>query len=377
MIAQSPRQSLNLLGRTPAIALLLAAAITALSGCSDKAPEHQAGTANDGEEITGEWQRIEPTPTGIHSWFPGTVTASRQVPVASRLSGFVRELAVDEGDTVERGDTLLVIDPASLDSRISQAEANLSKARSALENAREEHARFERLFQKDAIPERQFEQVELGLAAARGDFEAAKAAVEQARSEIDYSRIEAPFDGTITDRRVEPGQLANPGQPLLILQGTEAREIRLEVDDTAFAAMSPGASTRVEYRDAKGVDRHFNADVVTAISAADPVTRTHTVKLAVPESVEINPGQFVSVRVTLDEREAIVLPLEALHRRGGIDGVFVLDEQDRARFRAVRPGRETGKEVTILSGLVAGDRVVIEADGHLANGVTVRSGESS
>ncbi len=377
MTAESLTQSLHSPRHAPAIALMLAATFVALAGCGEKTPEHQADPANDGKEITGQWQRVEPTETGIHSWFPGTVTASRQVPVASRLSGFVREMEVDEGDTVEQGDTLLVIDPASLDSQIRQAEANLSKARSALNNAREEHERFKRLFEKDAIPERQFEQVQLGLAAAQGDFDAAEAAVERARSETDYTRIKAPFDGMITERRIEPGQLANPGQPLLMLQGSEAREIRLEVDDSAFAALSPGTRTRVGYRDAKAVDRHFTAEVISAISAADPVTRTHAIKLGVPESVDVNPGQFVSVRVTLDERDAIVLPRRALHRRGGIDGVFVLDEQDRARFRAVRPGRETDDEVTILSGLDAGDRVVIEADGRLANGVTVRGGESS
>ena len=355
----------------------MAASSLLIAGCSEKAPEHQADPANAGVEISAEWLRVQPTETEIHAWFPGSVTASRQAPVASRMSGFVRELNVDEGDSVSEGDVLLVIDPESLESQIRQAEANLGKARSALVNAREEYERFKRLFEKDAIPERQFEQVRLGLDSARGDFEAAEAAVAQARSQTEYTRIEAPFDGMITERLVEPGQLANPGQPLLMLQGSEAREIRVEVDDSAFAALPPGTRTQVNYRDANAIERHFQAEVLTAVSAADPVTRTHTVKLAVPASLDINPGQFVSVRVTLDQREAIVIPSTAIRQRAGIDGVFVLDEDNRARFRVVRLGREANGERAVLSGLMAGDRVVIQADGHLANGVTVRDGQAS
>ncbi|MFN2381957.1 MAG: efflux RND transporter periplasmic adaptor subunit [Guyparkeria sp.] len=357
--------------------LALVASSLLIAGCGDKTPEHQAGHANADVEITAEWLRVQPTETEIHAWFPGTVTASRQAPVASRMSGFVRELNVDEGDSVSEGDVLLVIDPASLESQIRQAEANLGKARSALNNAREEYERFKRLFEKEAIPERQFEQVRLALDAARGDFESAEAAVAQARSQTEYTRIEAPFDGVVTERRVEPGQLANPGQTLLMLQGSEAREIRVEVDDSAFAALPPGTRTQVDYRDAKAVERHFEAEVLTALSAADPVTRTHTVKLGVPASLDINPGQFVSVRVTLDQRQAIVVPSSAIRQRAGIDGVFVLDDDDRARFRVVRLGRETNGERAVLSGLMAGDRVVTQAEGHLANGVTVRNGQAS
>ncbi|MFW6322327.1 MAG: efflux RND transporter periplasmic adaptor subunit [Guyparkeria sp.] len=355
----------------------VAASSLLLAGCGDKTPENQVGPANEGTEISGEWLTVEPTEADIHAWFPGTVIASQQLPVASRMSGFVRELKVDAGDAVKEGDVLLVIDPASLESQIRQAEANLAKARAGFNNAREEYERFKRLFEKDAIPEQQFNQVRLAYDSARGDLDAAEAALDQARSETGYTRIEAPFDGVITERRIEPGQLANPGQPLLMLQGDEAREIRVEVDDSAFAELPTGTETRISYRDAKAVERDFTATVVTAISAADPVTRTHTVKLAVPDSVDVNPGQYVNVRVTLDSREAIVLPQDAVHQRAGIDGVFVLDDQDRARFRVVRLGRSADGEVTVLSGLSAGDRVITQSDGHLANGVTVRSEQAS
>ncbi|MGM0691028.1 MAG: efflux RND transporter periplasmic adaptor subunit [Pseudomonadota bacterium] len=377
MTAESRNHPINLTRRGPTLALIFAASSLVIAGCAEKSPEHQEGTANQGVEITGEWVEVETTQAEIHAWFPGSVIASQQAPVASRLSGYVRELAVDEGDTVREGDLLLVIDPANLESQIQQAEANLSKARSAFNNARSEYERFKSLFEKDAIPKRQFEQVRLGLEAATGDLAAAEAAVAQARSETDYSRIEAPYDGVVTERHVEPGQLANPGQPLLMLQGSQAREIRVEVDDSAFAALPTGTSTQVNYRDAEAVDRDFTAEVITAISAADPVSRTHTVKLAVPESVEINPGQFVSVRVTLDTRGSIVVPNDAIHQRAGIEGVFVLDDQNRARFRVVRFGRESDGESPVLSGIVVGDRVITNTDGRLANGVTVRGGQGS
>ncbi|MGM0516242.1 MAG: efflux RND transporter periplasmic adaptor subunit [Pseudomonadota bacterium] len=341
-----------------------------LAGCGEHAAEQQPA-ANAGVQVQGDWITVSEDRVDDTALFPGTVTASDQSPIASRMMGYVRSIDVEEGERVEEGQVLLTIDQTDVDSQIRQAEAALAKARSGLTNARANYERFKRLFEQNAVPKQQFEQMETAYRVAQGDFRAAEAAVEQARNQVNYAQITAPFDGTIIQRMADPGQLATPGHPLLMLQGEGDREVRVEVDDQAYAALGKGDEIEIGYRRADGTAASFRGKILQRVAAANPITRTHSVKISVPTDLELTPGSFVTVQVVLDQKPAIVVPKSALHQRAGMTGVFVLDTEDRARFRVVRTGQDRGDEVVILSGLEDGDRLVTSADDHLANGVTV------
>ncbi|TKA89604.1 efflux RND transporter periplasmic adaptor subunit [Guyparkeria sp. SB14A] len=346
-----------------------------LAGCGGEPTEQPS--ANAGAEVQADWITVDAGEVDDTALFPGTVIASDQSPIASRMMGYVREINVREGETVEKDQPLLTIDQSDVDSQIRQAEAALAKARSGLANARSNYERFQRLYEENAVPKQQFEQMRTAYEVAQGDFNAAQAAVEQARSQVNYAQIRAPFAGTIVQRMVDPGQLATPGQPLLMLMGSGDREVQVEVDDQAYARLDEGDSLEVSYRDADGNPASFTAEVLRLVSAADPITRTHTVKLSVPAELSLTPGNFVTVSVVLDQKAAILVPAGAVHDRGGMQGVFVLDDEDRARFRLVRVGQERGDQVVVLAGLRDGDRVITEAEGRLANGVRVVSGNAA
>lgn len=340
-----------------------------LAGCGGEPTEQSPAGAEN--EIQADWVTVDAGQVDDTALFPGTVVASDQSPIASRMMGYVREINVREGESVEKDQPLLTIDQSDVDTQIRQAEAALAKARSGLANARSNYERFQRLYDQNAVPKQQFEQMRTAYEVAQGDFQAAQAAVEQAQSQINYAQIRAPFAGTIVQRMVDPGQLATPGQPLLMLMGSGDREIQVEVDDQAYSRLSEGDTLEVGYRDNDGNPASFSADVLRLVSAADPITRTHTVKLSVPSDLSLTPGNFVTVSVVLDQKEAILVPKGAIHDRGGMKGVFVLDGEDRARFRIVRVGQDRAGEVVILAGLRDGDRVITEAQGRLANGAKV------
>ncbi|WP_410473623.1 efflux RND transporter periplasmic adaptor subunit [Guyparkeria sp. TX1] len=346
-----------------------------LAGCGGEPTEQPP--AGGETEIQADWVTVDAGQVDDTALFPGTVIASDQSPIASRMMGYVREINVREGETVEKDQPLLTIDQSDVDTQIRQAEAALAKARSGLANARSNYERFQRLYEQNAVPKQQFEQMRTAYEVAQGDFQAAQAAVEQAQSQVNYAQIRAPFAGTIVQRMVDPGQLATPGQPLLMLMGSGDREVQVEVDDQAFARLSEGDTLDVGYRDNDGNPATFSAEVLRLVSAADPITRTHTVKLSVPSDLSLTPGNFVTVSVVLDQKAAILVPKEAIHDRGGMQGVFVLDDLDRARFRLVRVGQERAGEVVVLAGLNDGDRVITTAQGRLANGTKVVSSNAS
>lgn len=346
-----------------------------LAGCGHEPTGTSSPSA--APEIGAAWITVDAGEVDDTALFPGTVVASDQSPIASRMMGFVREINVDEGETVEKDQPLLSIDQSDVDSQIRQAEAALAKARSGLANARSNYERFKRLYEENAAPKQQFEQMRTAYEVAQGDVEAARAAVEQARAQVSYAQIRAPFAGTIVQRMADPGQLAIPGQPLLMLMGSGAREVRVEVDDQAYARLDEGDTLEVNYRDAEGNPATFTAEVLRLVAAADPITRTHTVKLSVPPALSLTPGSFVTVSVVLDRKAAIRVPAGAIHDRGGMQGVFVVDAEDRARFRLVRVGQQRGDQVVVLAGLRDGDRVITDARGRLANGMRVVSGNAA
>ncbi|KTG15976.1 MULTISPECIES: efflux RND transporter periplasmic adaptor subunit [unclassified Guyparkeria] len=352
---------------TPLFAALLS---LGLAGCGGEEVEQHAA-AGAGTKVQGDWITVDASKVDDTALFPGTVIASDRSPIASRMMGYVREINVREGEAVEKDDVLLTIDQSDVTSQIRQAEAALAKARSGLANARSNYERFKRLYEENAVPKQQFEQMRTAYEVAQGDFNAAQAAVEQAQSQVSYAQIRAPFAGTIVQRMADPGQLATPGQPLLMLMGSGDREIQVEVDDQAYAKLDEGDSIEVGYRQADGTAASFQAEVLRLVGAADPITRTHTVKLSVPADVPLSPGNYVTVNVVIDQKPAVTVPASAIQDRAGMQGVFVLDADDRARFRLVRIGQERGDEVVILAGLRDGDRVVVSARDHLANGVTV------
>ncbi|MCL7743787.1 efflux RND transporter periplasmic adaptor subunit [Guyparkeria hydrothermalis] len=356
--------------------LLVALASLGLAGCGgDEGEKHAAAGAET--TIQGDWITVDASKVDDTALFPGTVMASDRSPIASRMMGYVREINVREGETVDKDQVLLTIDQSDVTSQIRQAEAALAKARSGLANARSNYERFKRLYEENAVPKQQFEQMRTAYEVAQGDYRAAQAAVEQAESQVSYAQIRAPFAGTIVQRMADPGQLATPGQPLLMLMGSGDREIQVEVDDQAFAKLDEGDRIEVGYRSTDGTAASFDGEVLRLVGAADPITRTHTVKISVPADVPLSPGNYVTVNVVLDQKPAITVPASALHDRAGMQGVFVLDDDDRARFRLVRIGQQRGDEVVVLAGLRDGDRVVVRAADHLSNGVKVTRNANS
>ncbi len=303
--------------------------------------------------------------------FPGSVITSDQVSVTSRVMGYVRSVDVHEGQAVKTGQTLLSIDATDVTGAINQARAEVSKALAGLADAKGNYERYQTLYQQNAVPKQMFEQMQTAYKVAQSNYAAADAALKQAQAQLTYVKITAPFAGTITNRMVDPGQIANPGAPLLTLQGSGQKQVEVQVNSQAFATLKLGEPLTVHYTDFTGEQHQFEGKVERMVDATDPVTHTHTVKIGVPDAVDVRSGNYVVVAVAVAHETGIVIPATALHERGGIRGVFVVDAQNIAWFRMVRLGARLNDQQVVLAGLVAGDRLATEANARLQNGVHI------
>lgn len=323
--------------------------------------------------VAAQIATLKPQTIEIYASYPGTVIPAQYVQVASRMSGYVQNIAVHEGQAVKKGELLLTVNPVEAATGVRQAQAQLAKARSALRTARQNYDRFSALYKEAAVPKQRYEQVQLAYQAAKSDYQAAQAALENARSQVGYAQVRAPFDGVIFSKKVHNGQLVGPGHELMVLYNPNQLQVKAQVDDSAYYALHLGEKIPLMYLGPQQRAQRVEATVQRLVAASNPVTHTHTVKLLLPADTKAQGGEYAQVLVPVQHRQAIVVPTTAVHERAGITGVFLVDGASEAQFHMVTLGRRRDDGVVVLSGLFPGDRLVVKAAAPLANGMKIEA----
>jgi RND family efflux transporter MFP subunit len=297
----------------------------------------------------------------------GTIEAENSVEVSTRLMGHVREVLVDEGDVVEAGQCLVRIDDTDMLARKRQAEAGIAEARAVLDNAETNLARFQRLYAENSVSKAQLDEVRTGRDRAAAGLEQARAMMQEVEVQLEYLRIKAPTDGTVTRRMVDPGDMASPGMPLIMLEQRGNMKVRAGLAEKDVDLVDVGSEVRVKVT---SLDQAvYTVPVARIIPAANPMSRTFDLEAYLPnEAGRLKSGMFARVEVPIGSREAVLVPREAVHERGQLNGVWVVDENETAHLRWIRTGRQIGDEIEVLSGLKGGETVVLRAELPLVEG---------
>jgi RND family efflux transporter MFP subunit len=195
------------------------------------------------------------------------------------------------------------------------------------------------------------------------------ASLEQAKAQLKYANVKAPFDGVVVQKLAVAGDLAAPGHPILVLENLSSLSVQTQVSNDLYAYLRLGDKALVEI---EGMDKPVIGTIYTLVSAADPKTRTHTVKLSLDNVRNVNSGTFARVTFNKGNRQAILIPQSAVVNRSGILGVFVLDDENHAQFRMVRTGMAVGPLVEVQAGLSLGEKIVVDNNQSLLNGDIVK-----
>ncbi len=273
----------------------------------------------------------------------GTLNSRSISVLSSKVMGKVVALTVNEGDLVGRGKLLLRIESGELSAQLYQAQA-------AYNNAQLQHDRIKSLFDEKAATQMEMDQATLG-------FESAKAGLNAAKAMESYTTITAPISGQIVEKRINLGEMALPGQPLIKIE--DNRNLRLEVtmkeQDIRFA--QPGRMVTVRIDALPG--RELKARVAQVVSASDIRTHSFVVKVDIPENKGLITGMYGKAFFSTGTREAIVVPKSALVSLSGITGVYIVSPAGSAVFQMIEPGDAYGDGIEARSGLKAGDRVIV------------------
>lgn len=298
----------------------------------------------------------------------GVIEAVQQTTVAAQTSGQVRKVYFDVDDAVAPGELLVELDATEQQARYQQAQAGLQEAQAGLEDARQNFTRIEGIYKRQLASTAQLDQARNQLDAATARQQRALASVAEAKQQLDYTRIVAPYGGIMTARHVEVGSIVNPGQPLMT--GVSLEELRV----VAALPQSYAASARTK-REAKvslGSDRILATSAMTFYPYADPNTHTFRLRLQLDNpAADLFPGMLVKVSLPIAERSAIWIPTSALIERGELKAVYVLNQQQQPRLRQIRLGKRemqgATSRVEVLAGLEEGEHLVLDPMAALAS----------
>ena len=325
----------------------------------------------------------------------GTVRARTTTTISSKVMGYVQQVNVQVGDHVREGQPLITLEVRDLDVSVRRAEASRAEVESAipeLENAtavakanldlaQATFKRMEELAAKKSISNQEFDEASARLKAAQANYEMTRSRRTQLNSKMaqvdqevraagimrDYAKLAAPFSGVVITKTVEPGNLATPGAPLLTIEQDGLYRLEASVDESKLATVRVGQAVEAVI---EASDRKVNARVSEIVPSVDSASRSYIVKLDLPSMPQLRTGMFGRAIFPLGMEKVVAIPIAALMDRGQLQSVFVV-EDGVVRTRLVTTGRRTKDGVEVLSGLNAGEKLVVPLPQGLQDGARV------
>jgi len=355
--------------RKPFVSLLLISMIVSIASCGSR-----GGSGSGGVErpiIKGvETQRLKAISVVDFYETTGTVRSINTVYVSSRIMGEVERVFVREGDHVRKGDELIRIKAPDIGAKVLQAEEMVKEAEKLLEIADRKRRltektfkRYEGLFKEGVITAQQYDEVKTEMEIARLDYmraerslEKARAGLKEARAFYGYTVILSPVNGVVSEKFIDEGSMAGPGRTLVLIEEPLYR-VEAPVDEGLEGIVRKDMAVSVEI-ESRGL--LLEGMITEIVHQIDPSTRTFIIKVSLPEDIPLLKGGLsAKVRIPTEERMALLVPQEAVIRKGEIRAVYVVDDRGIVKMRLVRTGREMDGSIEILSGLEEGETIVV------------------
>jgi RND family efflux transporter MFP subunit len=388
-----------------AMALLLL-----LISCSKKPETSQQIPVVQGARI----ETVQPASVDDYYEAVGTVRARNSSVVAARIMGNIVAVHVREGDTVRAGQTLIEIESREAGIQVQKAQAGVRESQEALEEvdrkirgaesareaaqANEKLAsttfnRYQTLFARRSVSPQEFDEVRARLEVARAErdvadrslqaaraqqkqvlarIDQAKADVSNARVYVGYAKLASPINGIVVSKQTDVGYLATPGAPLLTIENNSRYQLEVAVEESRLGTIHLHDQAQLQI-EALGTTE-LTGSVEEIVPASDPNSRSYIVKVGVPNLAggQLRSGVYGKARFISGQRQALAIPKTAISQRGQLTGVFVVDQSGLARLRLIKTGRALGDNVEILSGLNAGEQIVIAGPATIQDGARVR-----
>lgn len=288
--------------------------------------------------------------------WPATVSSRTVANVAPRVMARVLDVRVSAGAAVQQGDIVALLDDRELKARADQARAGLAGAEAQATQAEADLRRGQALFRKQAFAQQDLDALEARSKSARAQVAQARDGFTEVQILLGETSVRAPFDGVVAERFVDPGDMAVPGKPVVVIHDPSSLRLESNISAGCVSLLRLGADVpvRIDTPPQEAVAR-----IEEIAPAADPHSRTFLVKAALPALPNLRPGTFGILRAPCGTHVALLIPPAAVTRSGQLEAVRLVVDSE-VRTRNVRTGKTYGDRVEVLSGLQEGERVLVE-----------------
>ncbi|MEK6701957.1 MAG: efflux RND transporter periplasmic adaptor subunit [Planctomycetota bacterium] len=286
----------------------------------------------------------------------GAIQPVHRVEIASRLLARALEVKAIAGQSVAKGDVLVRLEATDLNARRAQAESAVAQAQAALDQARSEASRVRGAFEQNAVSANEMDRVGNNVKGAEANLARSKQSLTEAETVMEFATIRSPIDGTVVDKRVNAGDTVSPGQVVVTVLDPKRMQMVASVRESLSRHLTVGGlvTVRVDVLD------HACAGTVSEIvPESQTASRTFQVKVTGPCPQGVYAGMFGRLSIPVGEETVLLIPKESVRTVGQVECVDIAADGVRRR-RAVRLGRTMEGQIEVLSGLVAGEKVVVD-----------------
>lgn len=302
----------------------------------------------------------------------GKIQASNNADLSTRMMGYVTKVHVNMGDKVRKGQLLVSIKNNDLQAKKAQVNAGINEATAAFNNAQKDYKRFKNLFTDNSATQKELDDITTNFEMAKARLESAKQMRNEINAQLAYSNITAPFNGIITNKNIETGDMANPGIPLISIETPNNFDVIAMVPETEISQIKKGTDVDVIVKSLNKTVKGFVTEISTS---AKHTGGQYLVKIDLDKTdANILSGMFTTVQFPVEQKTKstmVLIPTEAIVTNGQLSGVYTVSQSNTAMLRWLRLGRTYNNQVEVLSGLNEDESYIVSADGKLFNGVNV------
>lgn len=305
----------------------------------------------------------------------GKIEAENSANLSTRMMGFVTKLHVQVGQKVTSGQLIVSINNTDLQAKKAQVDASILQATAAYNNAKKDYDRFTNLFKQQSASQKELDDMTARYEMAKASLQGAKQMRNEVVAQFSYTNITAPFSGVVTNTFVKEGDMANPGMPLVSIEGASKLQVTAMVSENDITSIRNGMLVDILV---KSNATSLKGKVIEVSASAKNTGGQYLVKINLePTKAKVLSGMFVNVQFPTESKtpsvtnERMLVPESALVHQGQLTGIYTVGNGNVAILRWLRVGKKLGNQVEVLSGLSVKEHYIVSAEGKLYNGALV------
>ncbi|MEL7585222.1 MAG: efflux RND transporter periplasmic adaptor subunit [Prolixibacteraceae bacterium] len=327
------------------------------------------------ETVNAELAQAELKEYPVRYLFTGRLEAGKQANLSTRIMGQIEQINVKPGQHVNKGEVLLRIRNQDILAKKAQVEAGMTEAKSAYENAKKDLARFEALYASKSTSDKEMDDIRTRYQMAEARMKSAEQMQNEVNENLNYTSVRAPYNGVITGKFVQEGDMANPGMPLLSIENPEQWQVIARIPEEDISRVKLQEPVRVNLDALEGLTVNgYIAEINPSTANTGPQFEAKIILGSLPaNSARLYSGIYATVVYEKGHQSLMLIPQRALVKRGQLKGLYTVSQNGTLLLRWIRTGKAIGDSIEVLSGLTDGEKFVVNSQGRLYDGATVQN----